>query len=79
MQRREWADKDLPTRPPQQTSTEGPSKDEIVQTLLKGHHLHVDILKSMGLDPCKDYEQSRVENVLDRVRLGAKDCTLCHK
>ena len=50
MPRREWADKDLSTRPPQQAPTEDPSKDEIVQSLLKAHHLHVDILKSMGVD-----------------------------
>ena len=54
--RREWADKDLPTRTLQQASTEGPSKDDIVQSLPNAHHLHVDIPKSMGVNPSKDYE-----------------------
>ena len=77
--KRECTDKDLPARPPQQASTEGLPKDEIVQSLLKPHHLHVDILKSMEVDPYKDYEQSGEENVLAKVRSGAKDCTICGK
>ena len=31
------------------------------------------------MDQCKDYEQSRVENILARVRSGTKDCNICGK
>ena len=59
------------------TTTTMSVQDDVVQSLLKVHHLHGDILNAMGVDACKGYEESIVENVLDRVTEGVKKCAVC--
>ena len=71
--RREWVDKDVPDTSSSVTSPQAADQAEMIQSLLKVHHLHVETLKSLGVDPCKEYEQRKVENVLTRVLLGVKE------
>ena len=42
----------------------------MIQSVLKVHHVHAEIQKSLGVDPCKRYKQSRVENVFARALPG---------
>ena len=71
--RREWVDKDVPDTSSSVTSPQAADQAEMIQSLLKVHHLHVETLKSLGVDLCKEYEQRKVENVLTRVLLGVKE------
>ena len=76
--RREWPDKSLPQKQQPSTTTTIPSvQGDVVQSPLKVHHLHTDIFKSIGVGAFKEYEESRIENVLDRVTEGAKKCAVC--
>ena len=77
--RREWADKNLSATSSSVTSPQVAGQAEMIQSLLKVHHVHVEMLKSSGVDTCKEYEQSRVGNVLARVLLGVKKCNLCNR
>ena len=77
--RREWVDKDLPVTLSSVTSPQAADQAEIIQSLLKVHHVNVQILKSLGVDPYKEYEQGKVENVLARVLPGIKRCSLCNR
>ena len=40
-------------------------------------HIHVGILASMGVDACREYRLSKVENVLTRLTAGATKCSIC--
>ena len=90
---REWKDIPLPTMPqpgvapaavPEPgTGKEGPSGERImaekVKQLLAVHHTYVDVLLSMGVDPLKDYEDKKAENILSRVTSGDNRCQVCEK
>lgn len=70
--RREWPDLPLPkkdTPPPVSTST--------IESLIKVHHTHVDVLKALGVDACKRYKEDQAEAVLARVRVGMSVCSIC--
>ena len=77
--RREQADKHPPATSSSVTSPQAADQAEMIQSLLKVNHMHVEILKSLGVDPCKEYEQSKVKNVLARVLSGVKKCSLCNR
>ena len=77
--RREWADEDLPASSFSVTTLHAADQSEMIQSLLKIHHVHVEILKSFGVDTCKEYEQSSVENELARVLPGVRKCSLCNR
>ena len=49
--RREWADKDLPAISPFVTSPQAAYQAEMIQSLLRVHHVHIEILKSLGGRP----------------------------
>ena len=60
--RKEWPDKLLSWKQQPSTITTTPSvQDNSVQPLLKVHHLHADILKSNGVDACKEYEERKIK------------------
>ena len=61
---REWPDEELvnqpapastslPTQPSSSTLT---ASDSQVKKLLESHHLQVEVLKSIGIDPCLEYQ-----------------------
>ena len=60
-------------------SAQSTDQSEMIQSLLKVHHVHVEILKSLGVDPCKEYEQGRFENELAKVLPAANKCSICEK
>ena len=41
------------------------------------HHLHVDWLKSMGVDPCKEYQATQVSNLVEAVMPDDRICPVC--
>ena len=73
---REWPDESLPQRPasaPVAVTAPG----ELTDQLVKAHHIHVDILKPMGTNPCQLYESTAVENVIMQVKQGDVKCPIC--
>ena len=61
---REWPDEELvnqPTpastsQPTQPSSSTLSASDSQVKKLLESHHLQVEVLKSIGVDPCLEYQ-----------------------
>ena len=53
--------------------------DPQVQELLQIHHSMVKLLKSMGVDACKEYSQSRLEVILDSIQSSDLECKICGK
>ena len=63
---REWPQIPLPSITAAQLQPE-PAKieeSEKIQKLLAVHHTYVDILKSLGVDPIKHYQENQVEALL---------------
>ena len=77
--RRELADKDLSATSSSVTSPHAADQTEMIPSLLKVHHAHIEMLKSLSVDPCKAYEQGKVENVLARAVHRVKRCSLCSR
>ena len=71
--RRESTDKNLPATSSSVTSSQAADQAEMIQLLLKVNHVHTGIQKPLEVDPCKEYKQSRVENVLTRVLPGLRN------
>ena len=72
--KRRWPNVPLP-------STTAPSADPAPATdpekqkkALAVHHLAVDWLTSLGVDPCKDYAEKKVEYVLEAVQPKDIEC-----
>ena len=84
---REWPDEELASHPapvptPQPTPTPSPAisaSDSQVKKLLESHHLQVDVLKSIGIDPCLEYQQSQAAYHLAKVRKGDVTCPICSR
>ena len=57
--RREWADKILPATSSSVTFQQAADQAEIIQSLPKVHHVHIKLLKSLGLDPSKSISRER--------------------
>ena len=80
MPRREQTDKELPSRSaPAPALAVPPDQDEMIVYLLNIHHLLTGILKSLGVDSCKEYEQIKIDNILSRVQPGSKTCGFCSR
>ena len=71
---KEWPDKALKKKT---ARSQAPHSDETIKYLLQVHQIHVDILASMGVDACKEYRLSKVENVLSRPTAGTTKCSIC--
>ena len=72
---KEW-EEPLPTlstdEPP--VSTIDPEKVKMCQ---KVHDLQVEILGTMGVDACREYEHSKVEYIIEAVQVDDSSCPLC--
>ena len=54
------------------------SKIELRESLNQGHHLAVDILRKIGVDPCQLYKFAKHQNILENlVSQAATICTIC--
>ena len=62
----------------QQRGPHHPDKEQIKE-LLEIHHSITNVLKSMGHDACKLYQESRMELVLDQIKSTDLDCKICGK
>ena len=82
---REWKEVPLPTRQAAEAEPAGPSPKqpladpETIKGLLEVHHAYTNALKSLGVDACKDYEETRVETLLSKIVSGDRKCKLCDK
>ena len=65
--------------PSTSTYQKKPLKKGEVQRLLDSHHHLVVILRGLGVDPCADFHEDRVQRELERVVAGTTTCTLCHR
>ena len=77
----EWPNAQLPQKPLPPASEPFPPvmPSGLVEKLMQQHHTNVDILLSLGKDPCKEYKQSKAPTVLARVRAGNKTCSICSR
>ena len=67
---------------PQPTPTPSPAisaSDSQVKKLLESHNLQVDVLKSIGIDPCLEYQQGQATYPLAKVRKGDVICPICSR
>ena len=53
-----------------------PAKIRLCQQV---HDMQVKVLESFGIDACREYEQGKVEHVLEAVQVKDKECPLCKK
>ena len=54
------------------------SEIELTESLIQGHHLAVDMLRKMGVDPCQLYKAAKHQNILENlVSQGSTVCTIC--
>ena len=53
--------------------------DPQVRDLLDIHHSMVKLLKSMGVDACKEFQNSRMEVILDSIQSSDLECKICGK
>ena len=77
----EWPNVQLPQKPlPPEPEPAPPAMlSGLVEKLMQLHHTNVDILLSLGRDPCKEYKLSKAPAVLARVRAGNKTCSICNR
>ena len=54
-------------------------KSNLVKELLEIHRSYVDVLLSMGVDPLKEYQEKKAENILSGVKPGDTKCKVCEK
>ena len=84
---REYPDEELASHPapvptPQPTPTPSlaiSASDSQVKKLLESHHLQVDVLKSISIDPCLEYQQGQAAYHLAQVRKGDVICPICSR
>ena len=78
---KEWAE---PLPIPPSTSTEEPQPafnidPEKIRLCQEVHDMQVRVLESFGVDACREYEESKVEHVLEAVQVTDSCCPLCKK
>ena len=66
-------DEDLQPRGPFHKS------DPQMKDLLSIHHSLVKLLKTMGVNACKDYQNTRLESILENIQSTDLECRLCGK
>ena len=70
---REWEDIPLP----QLATTAQSISQQVIKMALQVHHTQVKFLHSLGIDACREYQQSNVEYVLEAVQPGEVSCKVC--
>ena len=53
--------------------------EEQTKQLLEIHHSLTKLLQTMGVDPCKEYENSKLENILEKISSADLACRVCGK
>ena len=71
---KEWEEL-LPTSSTSEpASSIDPAKIRLCQQV---HDMQVKVLEAFGIDACRQYEQGKVEHVLEAVQVNDKECPLC--
>ena len=79
--RREWPDQPYP----QPAVPVAPSRDTPFYTeaemkeFLKIHHQYTQLILNMGVDPCAKFQESKVENILAKIKAKDLECPCCSK
>ena len=84
--RREWPDVPYPTAaasssepiPVDEEDTPTHTREELKE-LLSIHHTFTKFILKMGVDPCKAFEEDKVENILLGIKSSDLECKICGK
>ena len=70
---REWEDIPLPqlATAPQSIS------QQVIKMALQVHHTQVKFLHSLGIDACREYQQTNIDYILEAVQPGEVVCKVC--
>ena len=79
---RQWSSEPYPRVPEPTRSTDpvpepAPALD--LKQPLAMHHLMVDYCLSLGEDPCRNYQATKVSNIVESIVAGDKECSICHE
>ena len=76
--RRKWPNVQLPQKPLPPASEPAPPAmlSGFMEKLMQQYHTNVDILLSLGKDPCKEYKLSKTPALLARARAGNGICSI---
>ena len=85
--RREWPDVPYPapSKPISTPAEEEEEQDsashnpEDIKELMAIHHSFTKLLEKMGVDPCADYQEQKVENILIGIQSSDLQCKVCGK
>ena len=85
--RREWPDVPypVPSKPTPTPAEEEEEQDtashsqEDLKELMAIHHSFTKLLEKMGVDPCADYQEQKVDNILIGIRSSDLQCKVCGK
>ena len=83
--RREWPDVPYPvpeqlTPAPADEEEDTPTHtQEELKELMSIHHSFTRLLEKMGVDPCADYQEQKVENILVGIKSSDLQCKVCGK
>ena len=83
--RREWPDvpypvPEQPTLAPADEEEDTPTHtQEELKELMSIHHSFTRLLEKMGVDPCADYQEQKVENILIGIKSSDLQCKVCGK
>ena len=85
--RREWPDVPypVPSKPTPTPAEEEEEQDtashsqEDLKELMAIHHSFTKLLEKMGVDPCADYQEQKVDNILIGIKSSDLQCKVCGK
>ena len=84
---REWEeelpidDEDVQPQPGSSTDPDPlpPAFKEKIQLCQQIHDLQVEMLQGFGIDACRQYQENKIEFIIEAVQTNDTECPLCHK
>ena len=76
---RSFEDEPIPTSAAPVDEEQLEKDQKAKENLLQTHKILVDTGKSLGLDLCKKYKESKVEFMIIQITAGQTDCPICKK
>ena len=76
---RSFEDESIPTSAAPMDEEQLEKDQKTKENLLQTHKILVDTGKSLGLDLCKKYKESKVEFMISQITAGQTDCPICKK
>ena len=68
-----------PAHPEPQPQPEPAVLTGLITQLQQSHDQNVDMLRDLGVDPCKVYKEAHVQRVVDHIEPGTTQCRFCKK